>query len=241
MSERSFETNRLPAERLDRLSAREREILDLGVEGRSDSEIAQSLGISVSTVNSYWTRIRGKLGSLSRTELAGIVFRSRVDDELAGLIEENLRLAKAERIARAESEGLRRELAMLQGGGSHALALDHAPDSILVCGEPSTITFANQAAHRLFGAEPGSLAGRSLHALASEAHAESIERLFGNVEERAEIGLDTTFRCLRYDGATFPAVVTAERCSHQTWVVTIRDRRQELEAVVRSLRLALEE
>jgi len=47
---------------LARLSGREREVLQLVVEGRSSAEIAQALALSVKTVETYRSRIMAKLG-----------------------------------------------------------------------------------------------------------------------------------------------------------------------------------
>jgi DNA-binding NarL/FixJ family response regulator len=47
---------------LARLSAREREVLLLLVEGRSSAEIADSLALSPKTVDTYRSRIMAKLG-----------------------------------------------------------------------------------------------------------------------------------------------------------------------------------
>ena len=47
---------------LARLSPREREVLQLVVEGRSSAEIASALGLSIKTVETYRTRLMHKLG-----------------------------------------------------------------------------------------------------------------------------------------------------------------------------------
>jgi RNA polymerase sigma factor (sigma-70 family) len=47
---------------LDRLSAREREILQMVVEGKSSTEIANILGLSPKTVETYRSRLMTKLG-----------------------------------------------------------------------------------------------------------------------------------------------------------------------------------
>ena len=47
---------------LERLSAREREVLQLVVEGKSNSEIAEILSLSVKSVETYRSRMMGKLG-----------------------------------------------------------------------------------------------------------------------------------------------------------------------------------
>jgi DNA-binding NarL/FixJ family response regulator len=53
-----------------RLTAREREVLELLVDGYSNDEIAGRLGISPKTVESHLTRIYSLMGVASRTELA---------------------------------------------------------------------------------------------------------------------------------------------------------------------------
>ncbi|RYZ87846.1 MAG: LuxR family transcriptional regulator, partial [Proteobacteria bacterium] len=68
-------TNATSTFRPDELSQREREVLDLAIDGHTDEQIAQSIGISVSTVNSYWVRIRAKVGPHSRTEIVSKMLR----------------------------------------------------------------------------------------------------------------------------------------------------------------------
>jgi hypothetical protein len=55
-------------------------VLKLAVEGKTDEMIARELGIERGTVNSYWVRIRGKLGHLSRTELAARFVQQTASD-----------------------------------------------------------------------------------------------------------------------------------------------------------------
>jgi DNA-binding NarL/FixJ family response regulator len=52
-----------------RLSAREREVLDLVAYGHTNTEIASRLGIGVKSVESYRARVYEKLGFQSRTDL----------------------------------------------------------------------------------------------------------------------------------------------------------------------------
>ena len=47
---------------LEQLSAREREVMHLAIEGKSSAEIAALLHLSLSTVNTYRSRLMGKLG-----------------------------------------------------------------------------------------------------------------------------------------------------------------------------------
>lgn len=54
---------------LDRLSARERQVLDLSARGFTAREIAEKLGISAKTAETYRGRISEKLGLKSRADL----------------------------------------------------------------------------------------------------------------------------------------------------------------------------
>ena len=52
------------------LSAREREVLELIVRGRSNKEIGSSLGVAENTVKNHVKVILGKLGVQDRTQAA---------------------------------------------------------------------------------------------------------------------------------------------------------------------------
>jgi DNA-binding NarL/FixJ family response regulator len=62
-------------EELDRLTAREREVLRLLAAGRSNREIAAVLFIAPKTASVHVSNILGKLGAASRTEAAAIAHR----------------------------------------------------------------------------------------------------------------------------------------------------------------------
>lgn len=49
------------------LSPRERQVLSMATAGLADKQIGRELGVSVSTLRTYWDRIREKLGEGSRT------------------------------------------------------------------------------------------------------------------------------------------------------------------------------
>lgn len=71
----------------DNLSPRETEIVELAAEGLTNEAIANHLGLSMGTVNTYWLRIKLKTGGIGRTDTVLSIFRKR--HELA-LMEERV-------------------------------------------------------------------------------------------------------------------------------------------------------
>jgi DNA-binding NarL/FixJ family response regulator len=61
-----------------RLTAREKEILTLVADGRSNGEIGKQLFISTKTVSVHVSNILGKLGAAGRTEAAAIARRDHL-------------------------------------------------------------------------------------------------------------------------------------------------------------------
>lgn len=59
------------------LSSRDISILGLAATGKADKEIATALGLSLSTVRTYWGRIREKLGASTRAQAVGLYVRSQ--------------------------------------------------------------------------------------------------------------------------------------------------------------------
>jgi DNA-binding CsgD family transcriptional regulator len=64
------------------LSPREEQIVELCVEGLTNDAIAQRLGLSVGTVNTYWLRIKLKVGGLGRTDTVVRVIKERAEKAL---------------------------------------------------------------------------------------------------------------------------------------------------------------
>ena len=64
------------------LSHREEEIVELCVEGLTNEAIAHRLGLSVGTVNTYWLRIKLKVGGTGRTDTVVRVIRERAEKAL---------------------------------------------------------------------------------------------------------------------------------------------------------------
>ncbi|MCJ7717897.1 MAG: response regulator transcription factor [Anaerolineales bacterium] len=70
-------SNQTPAPGLD-LTAREREVLALMVEGLNNTQIAERLTVSPSTIKSHVSSILSKLGVTTRTEAVTLAFRHKL-------------------------------------------------------------------------------------------------------------------------------------------------------------------
>jgi len=64
------------SERVDRLTGRERQVLDLIVAGRLNKQIADDLGISIKTVEAHRANIMDKLGARTMADLMRIALRA---------------------------------------------------------------------------------------------------------------------------------------------------------------------
>ena len=64
------------------LSPREEQIVQLAVEGHTNEGIANKLGLSLSTVNTYWVRIRMKVQGESRTAVVARLIREKAEQAL---------------------------------------------------------------------------------------------------------------------------------------------------------------
>lgn len=64
------------------LSAREEQIVELCTEGLTNEQIAHALGISVGTVNTYWLRIKMKVGGLGRTDTVVRIIKEKAERAL---------------------------------------------------------------------------------------------------------------------------------------------------------------
>lgn len=64
------------------LSPREAEIVELAIQGLTNEGIAHKLGLSVGTVNTYWLRIRLKVGGVGRTDTVAKVIKERAETAL---------------------------------------------------------------------------------------------------------------------------------------------------------------
>lgn len=141
------------------LSEREVQILRLAADGLTDQAIANTLGISVATVGTYWSRVRTKLGPHSRTELVANHLRSQASEVMSALRIENERLTEElDHHARAETQ-LNAALELFRA------VIDNAPDAILVIDPEGEVRLANTQAATMFGYGMASLIGLHIRKL----------------------------------------------------------------------------
>lgn len=111
------------------LSPRELAVLQYATHGYTDDMIARELGIQTGTVNSYWVRIRGKHGHLSRTELVARFVQASADTKHGFAMEE----------ARASHDAATEEVI-----AAHSAAMQMASNKSIV--DAKTLARANKAA-----------------------------------------------------------------------------------------------
>lgn len=106
------------------LSPREEEVVALCVEGLTNDAIAQRLGLSVGTVNTYWLRIKLKVGGSGRTDTVVRIIKDRAERALR---EANVERKELAEIVADKEKGvleLRAALALLQ------LAMDQIKSTV---------------------------------------------------------------------------------------------------------------
>ena len=186
-----------------RLSAREDAILEAAIEGMTDVQIAQRLEISPSTVNSYWVRIRGKLGQLSRTELVALTLKAKAKTDLEAV---NVRLAA---LQQATAHHVRLTSDYTNAEILHA-ALDALPEATLVTCDRGLIRYANDRLDAMFGYASGELIDQSVAVLVPLGEREA-ER--GRIAEFTRgpyplrLGLDRVVYGRRRDGSLIRIVL----------------------------------
>jgi PAS domain S-box-containing protein len=164
------------------LSPREQQLIDLAGQGLTDVAIANKLGISEATVNTYWGRIRVKLGPHNRTELVAIALREEYEQRLKD--------------AQAGSPD----------AIDYGLILRAAPDALLLIGEDGRIEDANDAATEMFGYAASELVGMDLMQLIPaeyrQSHDSHVTGYLSNPQRRA-MGSHMGVTGLRKDGSVF--------------------------------------
>ena len=131
------------------LSERERQLLSFAASGLTDTAIANRLGISETTVKTYWRRIRTKVGRFSRTEIVATVLRTELECAVNAILEDS-------------RKHIGRDAAL---GKFYKRLIDQAPDAILLVSPDGVIKMLNEAAATLFGWSRDELRGRHISAL----------------------------------------------------------------------------
>jgi len=172
-----------------KLSNRENEILVHASKGWTDQQIALELGISVSTVNSYWVRIRGKLGHFNRTELVAGLLRRQAQEDLSGLqdAKRDLEFKVAEIVQEASDAA---------AAPFFQFVVECLPEAVMVLSSDLEIIYSNSRTEDAFGFGPGYLIGRSVRdifPLANEARQANMLSRIAAVPGESRLGIREVF------------------------------------------------
>ncbi len=183
------------------LSMRERQLLQMASRGHTDQSIANHLNISLATVNTYWGRVRIKIGHFSRTELVAKYLKSEADVVVAALREENKSLiGQIESYAMTQNM-LQASLDMFRG------LLETAPDAIVIVSEGGKIQFANEQAVDMFGYSEEELKSLTVEHLVPERYRQDHVKNRQEYHEhptKKKMGEHLATLALRKDGTEFP-------------------------------------
>lgn len=191
-------------------SEREGQMLKMAACGHTDVAIANKLGISETTVKTYWRRIRQKAGPYSRTELVATLMREEMGRTVQALKHET---EKSPLGVAAEADFYRQ-------------LIDNAPDAIFVVADDGCIEMLNTAAAEMFGYSQPELVGAHVSKLLPERyrahHGEHVDEYVSNPERR-EMGEHLATSALDKNGCEFPvaASLSAIRCGSKTHVMCI--------------------
>lgn len=221
-----------------RLSKREDEILGFAIEGMTDIQIAQRLDISQSTVNSYWVRIRGKLGQLSRTELVALALKQKAKREL------DAALARSHEYEQQAREHARLTDDFRQAESYHA-ALDALPEAMLYVCQAGVIRYTNERLDAMFGYERGELVGEHVQMLMAprfrERERQAIQE-FIQEPHPIVLGIDRVVYGRRSDGYEFRVVLMVDARPSSTGLITsciVRDFLREIDTRRRVIATAM--
>ena len=182
------------------LSERERQLLDLASEGCTDNAISHRLGISLATVNTYWGRIRIKLGPLNRTELVAVYIQEQATKTLDEMRDRN-KVLMTELAEHAQTVSmLKSSLELFRG------LIETAPDGILLVSEEGLVELANEQAESMFGYAKDELLGKHVEFLVPDRyrgqHKENREEYHQHPTKR-QMGHTLPTFALRKDGSEF--------------------------------------
>lgn len=144
---------------------REQQVVELASQGLTDKEIAARLKISRETVMTYWKRIRGRLGGVSRAEIVAQALTMKADEDHQVLQTENDELSM-EIARREEAEAkLRDTVVRLK------VLMDHLDEGVLFEDAERKILYCNIAFTAIFQvpASPEQLVGFDCRAAAEQS------------------------------------------------------------------------
>jgi PAS domain S-box-containing protein len=148
------------------LTSREAKVVQLAAQGAVDKEIAQALGVQLSTVDGYWTRVRLKLGVTTRTEAAVAYMRDRLDQLV---IENEALTTRITELEETSAHSTTRE-------SEYRMILENLSEGVLRVDTFGNITYCNSQFSQMVGHEQGQLVGRSLLSLIDAESAAIIRR-----------------------------------------------------------------
>lgn len=114
------------------LSPREAEIVGLCIEGLTNEAIALQLGLSLGTVNTYWVRIKLKVGGLGKTDTVARIIKERAEQALVDADLEVARLAEVAAEKEVCEDDYRTALALLDLATDQVKSTAWATDMDLV-------------------------------------------------------------------------------------------------------------
>lgn len=207
---------------MDTLSEQEHKVLELAAGGMTDKGIARVLGISASTVITYWGRIRSKLGLHSRPELVSCFVNSRIQADMRRLEAE-----MAERVI--QEKELLKEVQTLMA------VLQVAPEAILIVSSEGVIQSGNEEAATLLGCQvqefPGLSIGRFIPPEIHVVHHTYREKYMQDPHKLA-IGHDRGVEFVNYQGERMVGTVTlnvAKTPDREAVIVVLKPRRFAIE------------
>lgn len=199
-----------------RLSPREEEILLFAIEGMTDIQIALKLDISQSTVNSYWVRVRGKLGQLSRTELVALALKQKAEREISVL------KAEGKELARQAQEHAQLTDDFRQAENYHA-ALDALPEAMLYLCDRGLIRYTNERLDVMFGYDKGELIGKPFQTLMPprrrDKEGQAMESYLADPTP-LRFGIDSVVYGARRDGREFRVILLLDSRRTSTGLIT---------------------
>jgi len=161
--------------------------------GLTNEAVATQLGITMPTVNTYWARIREKLGHANRAELVAHFVHSLDEVEANALREANEKLTQE---LRAKEDAV----------GMFEALLSAAPDPVLIVDADGVIQRANREAGALFLYDPAEMAGMRIGRLMPEsmheAHRAYRRAYLEAMPGRLDVASETGVASLRSDGTT---------------------------------------